>query len=97
MPRNRKKQSKISATTADKAAEQQTLPVPRLLSMRETQAITKYSRPSIYRLISKGLFPTPVKLGPAKIAFWENEIRKWVESRVRALNGELPPTQEAGG
>ena len=59
--------------------------VPRLLSMREVQAISKYSRPSIYRLVKEGLMPGPIKLGQAKVAFREDEIKAWVESRSRVI------------
>jgi predicted DNA-binding transcriptional regulator AlpA len=69
--------------------------MPRLLSMREVQQIIGYSRPSIYRLVARGVLPAPFKLGPAKIAFCESEIREWVESRARALGGDTPSARHA--
>jgi prophage regulatory protein len=60
-------------------------PGRRLLSMATVVARTTYSRPSIYRLIAQGLFPAPLKLGSTKIAFREDEISQWLNSRPRAL------------
>ncbi len=57
----------------------------RLLSMAMVVERTTYSRPSIYRLIAQGRFPAPLKLGGTKIAFREDEILEWVNSRPRAL------------
>lgn len=56
----------------------------RLLTMHEVVAMTTYSRPSIYRLIAAGEFPQPLKLGQFKIAFREDEIREWIDTRARA-------------
>jgi prophage regulatory protein len=52
--------------------------------MRQVVALTTYSRPSIYRLIAEGRFPKPIKLGDLKIAFIEEEVLDWLNSRPRA-------------
>ena len=44
----------------------------RLLSMREVQQLTTYSRSSLSRLIAEGCFPAPLKLGATKIAYKGN-------------------------
>jgi prophage regulatory protein len=49
--------------------------------MREVIALTTYSRASIYRLIARGEFPRPIKIGALKIAFRERDILKWLDSR----------------
>lgn len=61
---------------------------PRLLSMSQVTALTTYSRPSIYRLVRKGRFPKPIKLGDVKIAFDANEVNAWLRERPRAAIGE---------
>jgi predicted DNA-binding transcriptional regulator AlpA len=60
-------------------------PPRELLTMRETLQLTRYSRPSIYRLIKDKKFPPPLKLTEGgKILFVESEIRSWLRSRGRA-------------
>lgn len=61
---------------------------PRLLSMQDVMRLTTYSRPSIYRLISQGRFPKPIKLGDVKIAFHADEIEVWLATRPRALGSD---------
>jgi prophage regulatory protein len=87
-PRRRRAMNDVplaSATTGN-ASE-------RLLPMKAVVAITSWSRTSINRLIQKGDFPTPLKLGPQKIAFRESEVRAWVASRERRVSA-TPETDE---
>lgn len=62
-----------------------TLESERLLSIREVQKLTLYSRASIYRLIADGSLPPPRKLGAKKIGFPEREIIGWLVSRPNAI------------
>lgn len=55
----------------------------RLLTMREVVVHTTFSRPSVYRLLAMGDFPTPVKIGRHRIAFYADEIDHWIASRQR--------------
>jgi prophage regulatory protein len=55
-----------------------------LLKLKEVQKITGLSRSSIYDYIDKGLFPTQVKLGERSVAWVDQEITAWVESRISA-------------
>jgi len=41
------------------------------------------SRSSIYLMISKGLFPKPVKLGVRAVGWKESEIDEWIEDKVK--------------
>lgn len=45
---------------------------------------TALSNTSLYRLIAKGEFPKPIKLGPRAVAWVEGDIQKWIESRIAA-------------
>lgn len=45
---------------------------------------TALSNTSLYRLITKGEFPKPIKLGPRAVAWVEDDIQKWIESRIAA-------------
>lgn len=58
----------------------------RLLTMNELKAETRYSRPSIYRLIRDAGFPRPLKMAPGgRVLFRESEVRQWLADRPRAL------------
>ncbi len=55
----------------------------RLISMKDLrQAGVPYSPAHIYRLISAGEFPKPVKLGANRIAFVADEIDAWIKAKV---------------
>lgn len=41
-----------------------------------------YTRGHIYKLIDRGQFPRPVKLGERKVAFVEREIDDWIRSKI---------------
>jgi prophage regulatory protein len=52
----------------------------RALSLKQVVELTNLSRPYIYSLISKGLFPAPAKIGRRSI--WDQrEVKGWLEVR----------------
>ena len=63
----------------------------RLLRRRDVEDITGLSRSSIYRLMRKGEFPLPVKVGPSAVRWKESDITVWLESRPLAT-GEFDST-----
>ena len=76
MTRNRKDE-----TTLALPSSAPTLP---LLTMQQVMAATTFSRPSIYRLLSQGKFPAPLKLGRNRIGFVASEVDEWIAARPRA-------------
>ena len=58
----------------------------RLLRRRDVEGITGMSRASIYRLMQKGDFPRPVKVGSTAVRWKENDIAAWIESRPVAMS-----------
>jgi prophage regulatory protein len=54
-----------------------------LIRIENVCAITGLSVPTIYRLISKGIFPRPLKITASARAWKLSEITAWVESRER--------------
>jgi prophage regulatory protein len=70
----------------------------KLLRIKEVMARCGVRRSFVYRHVSLGDFPSPVKLSPGKrapIAWRESDIDKWIESRqlaveARAVHGESP-------
>ena len=55
--------------------------IEKLLTMSELRRVIPYSSSHIYRLIKTGDFPTPVRLGPNRVAWRESDIEAWLESR----------------
>lgn len=58
-----------------------------LLRRPQVEAITGLSRSSIYALISQGRFPEPVKLSVRSVAWKQDSITSWVESRPSCARG----------
>ena len=56
----------------------------RLLRLKEVKMRVGLGRSTIYRWISEGNFPKPVKLGVQSVAWRENDIDYWVSSRTSA-------------
>ena len=55
-----------------------------MIKLKEVQKMTSLSRSSIYAYIDKGIFPTQVKLGARSVAWKNDEIIAWLESRISA-------------
>lgn len=54
----------------------------RLIRLPEVLARTGYGKAWIYRLISEGRFPQPVKIGLCAVAFVESEVEDWIQSVI---------------
>ena len=74
-------------------------PKYRLIRLPEVLSRTGYGRTSIYRKMEKGTFPKCLKLDgpPAEpnkfdcraIAWIEDEVDQWIESRIKERNSDL--------
>ncbi|PWJ13804.1 helix-turn-helix transcriptional regulator [Jannaschia seohaensis] len=53
----------------------------RLIRRSEVEARTGLSRSTLYDWMKRGEFPQPVKLGARMVAWRENDINEWLESR----------------
>jgi prophage regulatory protein len=53
------------------------------MTMAEVMAATTFSRASVYRLMSEGSFPAPLKLSGNRVAFLASEITAWLNARPR--------------
>jgi prophage regulatory protein len=51
------------------------------LRRRAVEEITGLSRSTIYLMMSRGLFPRPVKLTGKSVAWPESAIASWLETR----------------
>lgn len=71
----------LAATTANVVL----LPRPgRLLRLPPVQERTGLGKSSIYAAMAAGTFPTPVRLGTRGVAWREEEIDAWIQSRQTA-------------
>lgn len=65
---------------------------PRLLRMKQVQAMTGLSRSYIYSLAANGSnFPKSIPLVPggSSRAWLESEVKDWINQRVEARNQEV--------
>jgi prophage regulatory protein len=57
-----------------------------LLRVDTVCTITGLSVPTIYRLMSQGLFPRPLKITSHARAWRLSDINAWIDSRVQAIS-----------
>ncbi|CZX26699.1 AlpA family transcriptional regulator [Salmonella enterica] len=55
-----------------------------LIRLPEVLKRTGFGKAWIYRLISEGRFPAPVKIGVRAVAFVESEVDEWIQSVIEA-------------
>ncbi|WP_336290242.1 AlpA family transcriptional regulator [Aeromonas dhakensis] len=56
----------------------------KLIKLKEVTEMTTLSKATIYRLMSKGEFPSVVRLGPRAVAWMQSEVMKWIDSKASA-------------
>jgi prophage regulatory protein len=59
-----------------------------MLPLAEVLERTSLSKSYVYRLMRAGTFPRPVTLGPARVAWLEAEVNRWLNARVRERDGK---------
>ena len=60
----------------------------RLIREDELRELLGVSHATIWRLVRSGHFPRPIRIGQAAVAWPEDEVREWVESK-KAARGEV--------
>ncbi len=55
----------------------------RLLTKKQLLEIVPFSYPTIWGLMRRGAFPKALRIGAQKVAWREDEVRAWVDSRPR--------------
>ena len=61
----------------------------RLIRLPEVLKRTGFGKAWIYRLISEGRFPAPVKIGVRAVAFVESEIDAWIQSVIETSRNNV--------
>ena len=59
----------------------------RLLRRNDVMRLTGLAKATIYRLMQRGDFPIPIKLGERAVAWRSDELDEWISSRERASIG----------
>lgn len=54
----------------------------RLIRLDEVKRRTGFQKSSIYNRVAEGTFPRPVNLGGRAVAWVEDEIQEWIDSRI---------------
>ena len=66
----------------------------RLLTKKQLLEIVPFSYPTIWGLMRRGEFPKALRIGAQKVAWREDEIRAWIDSRPRQKLKEEDCDQE---
>lgn len=59
-----------------------------LLTVEEVAALTRLSKPTIYKLVKRGEFPRQLRLCANKVAWLQSEVADWVQARAEARAAE---------
>lgn len=72
---------------------------PRFLRLTAVRDRTGLSRSTIYRLVTGGLFPRQVSLGPRCVGWLEADVNAWLESRLNPclVAGQASARKHPGG
>lgn len=54
--------------------------IDEIFRLPDVLRITRASRSSIYKWISAGYFPQPVKLGPRAVGWRRSEVLQWLDN-----------------
>ncbi|HCG8031791.1 TPA: AlpA family phage regulatory protein [Vibrio parahaemolyticus] len=57
--------------------------LPQLVSINEILKAIGVSRATIYRWMAAGPFPSSIDVSEGRVAWYEHEIKEWIESRPR--------------
>ena len=60
----------------------------RVLKVRDVAEEVSVSVPQVYKLVSLGRFPKPIKLGERGSGWLRTEVDAWLQSRVDARDEE---------
>ncbi|EEN6818213.1 AlpA family transcriptional regulator [Salmonella enterica] len=60
-----------------------------LIRLPEVLKRTGFGKSWIYRLISEGRFPAPVKIGVRAVAFVESEVDEWIQSVIETSRNNV--------
>ena len=60
-----------------------------LLRTNDVLKQTSLSKATLYRMLGRGHFPVPVRLGGKTIGWWSHEVEAWLEGLPRSEGREI--------
>jgi prophage regulatory protein len=57
-------------------------PNDNVLVLRDVVALTRLSKPTIYKFISAGRFPRQIQLAPQRVVWLRSEILAWIAEQA---------------
>ena len=63
---------------------------PVLLRLSSVCLMVGFSKAQIYRLIKRGQFPSPVRLGGNSVRWQASQVHAWIAEKVRACEAGCP-------
>lgn len=66
-----------------------------LIRRKQVEARTGLSRTTIYRRISEGQFPKPVRLGGRTVGWIDQEIQEWINRQIAATRPDFESSARA--
>ena len=64
----------------------------RLLRLPEVKEKVGLSRTAIYKLIAEGQFPRQIPIGPRTVAWYHEDLERWIEERLNPPDPADPPS-----
>jgi prophage regulatory protein len=64
----------------------------RLLRLPEVRQKVGLSRSAIYKLIAEGQFPRQIPIGPRTVAWYQEDLERWIEERLNPPDPADPPS-----
>ncbi|NWO10404.1 AlpA family transcriptional regulator [Chromohalobacter salexigens] len=61
----------------------------KLIRIKDVMDRTGLARSTIYKYISEGKFPRPIKLGVRAVAWVETEIDGWIQASIAGRDEEV--------
>jgi prophage regulatory protein len=58
-----------------------------LVKRKKVEELTSLSKSSLYRLMSDGIFPKPIRLGSKSVAWLKSDVEAWIDDRISASKG----------
>ena len=64
-------------------------PENELMKLNEVLALVRYSKPSIYRLMTVGKFPKPITLGGRSVFWVRSQIESFIQEQIERSQKEV--------
>ena len=70
--------------------------IPKLITRFDVERITGFSTSTVYRLMRRGEFPLPIRIGGRAVRWREADVRAYLESRPHSNGDGIVRNPEGG-